>query len=294
MTENEVDCVQLSGKKLSKKHSTVDHEVIAVSIDVKLDEEETVAAIETNEVVSLAENQEAGNLDLKAMDEKKKCYECNKCKRSFFSFNWFQKHFEVCATVYQCEVCPKQLKNIKCLKEHRMKLHGTAHTCESCGTGFSTALKLQAHVKKAHQEHIELFCPKCKVKSKNKKALWKHLKYKCRGEKSVSSDNHEEPLNPTLVNEKKNNNCVTNIGQKKKPIANDKTRSKFPCKDCPKQFYSTQGLRKHIATHRQVIESSTASVPIAFIVDEEGNTEMEHRELGDGELSEVVIEYVEV
>ena len=68
MTESEVGCVQLSCQKLSKKHSTVDHEVIAGSIDVKLGEEETVAASKTNEVVNQTENREAENLDCFSSD----------------------------------------------------------------------------------------------------------------------------------------------------------------------------------------------------------------------------------
>ena len=113
-------------------------------------------------------------------------YTCSKCDRIFSSLSWFVKHLEKCQLLYECGICQKIFRNMKCLKEHRMKRHGNNFQCEICDSFFNTEKRLEIHKKKVHE--AQQICSQCKVKCKNLRAYRKHLLKKCKGGGSVPEE----------------------------------------------------------------------------------------------------------
>ena len=248
---------------------------------------------------------------------KKGVYMCDKCSHVFSSLFWFSKHTEKCGLLYQCDICPKILKNEKCLKEHILKRHGNSFECETCDKSFNTVKKLQNHVKSVHQAKKE--CQQCKIICKNSRTLREHLKKNCRG---ITEDpNNEDAFDrrETENNANENTDANNNSGQHddhlEQKVNVDKvvehsdvqnmesketknTAPKLQCKNCPKTFGTTNGLRRHILTHKKLLEASPSSdltnEPISITIDDNGNALVQIAQLHvGGNYDDVEIEYIE-
>ena len=242
-------------------------------------------------------------------------YICDKCSHVFSSLFWFSKHKEKCALVYQCDMCPKILKNDKCLKEHRLKRHGNLFECETCEECFNTVTKLKNHVKSVHEAQKE--CPQCKIICKNIRTLKVHLKKNCKRinkdpknenvsdkkenntEENIEAHNNSFQLDTNLGQKEDDDNLVEHIVvQKNKRKETKYTVSKLQCNDCSKTFGTTNGLRRHILTHQKFQEvnpsSESTSETISISIDDNGDASVQIVQLNAGQnYDDVEIEYIE-
>ena len=114
-------------------------------------------------------------------------------------------------------------------------------------------------------------CPWCEVKSKNIRALRKHIKTSCKGKKQGDSKLIES--NDTEVDGNEKVNAVEMSSPKMKEKGEASSSSKLPnkvekkkkyfkstillkCQECHKTYRTPGGLRKHMHTHTKAIKTS--------------------------------------
>ena len=162
--------------------------------------------------------------------------------------------------------------------------------CRSCDSKFPTGNKLKVHVMKNHD--TGKVCPQCKVKSKNIRALKKHMKDKCKG----NTSNHVPQINDESTKETVEAPNVSGNNAKKVKrdavvkmnISKKKTEPRFKCRECHKTYETTDGLRKHKQTHTKYQAINKNIMPVSFIIDNSGTVEVDQ-----GAFETVEIEYVE-
>ena len=176
---------------------------------------------------------------------------CNLCKKVFMNLGWLQKHMVKCQEEFQCDSCPSRLKNLKCLKAHKKKYHGSdsGFRCDNCDALFSTENKLTVHIRKKHD--VEQICPHCDSKSKNKAALRLHMLRHCKG----------------LVHDRSRQTKKTAATEsQEKPI-----KTLFHCKECDKVYNGRSGLIKHMKLHKKITKQSEMKGDIINKTDETEN-----------------------
>ena len=285
----EVTDLANEGQRLSdvNEEFKVSEDAIIEGENVDLSEQMTVELNENNK-------SDENGLEKEAPMSK---YFCSKCNLTFSGLSWFQKHLEKCELHYQCDICSKILKNLKCLKEHVKMIHGSSFLCAKCDETFPTENKLNKHFKKMHD--TEKICPKCKCKSKNIRALRKHLKKNCKGISSSQAEINVGPSqqnhnivginsNEDVENNKKKKKATPKKVPKKNTIVIDASRPKLKCKECHKTFETPGGLRKHSKTHNKSKAVDNNILPITFIIDNSGFVGVEQ-----GQFEGVEVEYIE-
>ena len=135
--------------------------------------------------------------------------------------------------------------------------------------------------------------------------MHKHLKTKCKGKKGfhtgeIEKNTFEDRPNATDVSDTQNvDNDVTNITEEGVNRGNqtqqDKrmkigrmgtsgSKAKEQCQECPKTFETKNGLRKHMKTHRNIIEQVNRSDTISLAMVEDGGNGNNITELGQIEV----------
>ena len=142
-------------------------------------------------------DKENGNADDHVESEvSKSSYCCTNCKQGFSSLTRFNIHIQKCRR-YECDICHCTLRDKKGLLEHIRRIHETKFQCYECNDIFNTEKRLFRHFEKKH--NAEKVCPNCKAKSKNIRALRKHIKHNCKSKNTNNRfSNNKESINDSI------------------------------------------------------------------------------------------------
>ncbi|XP_012060160.1 PREDICTED: zinc finger protein 260-like [Atta cephalotes] len=139
------------------------------------------------------------------------------------------------ATVYECEICGKQmLKKLQFLK-HRQDHERNPKTedhCEECDKVFDNHEKLQKHKIKAHQKEKPFQCVICGKCFKTEEFLKTHLKQ------------HNKRFTCDICGVSKVSGYDLRLHKKK-----HNQEYVIHCETCNKGFYTNQTLERHLLTH---------------------------------------------
>ncbi|KAG5328537.1 ZFP26 protein, partial [Acromyrmex charruanus] len=139
------------------------------------------------------------------------------------------------ATVYECEICGKQmLKKLQFLK-HRQDHERNPKTedhCEECDKIFDNHEKLQKHKIKAHQKEKPFQCVMCGKCFKTEEFLKTHLKQ------------HNKRFTCDICGVSKVSGYDLRLHKKK-----HNQEYVIHCETCNKGFYTNQTLERHLLTH---------------------------------------------
>ena len=108
--------------------------------------------------------------------------------------------------------------------------------CLQCDMTFSSQQQLRQHVKHAHYQDDIVRCKVCKAGFQGKDALRTHM-FKVHAEGTLhrcEDCNYETPVKASFVR----HNCI-------------KSKPKFKCSKCPKEYKSKVGLKLHEKTHEK-------------------------------------------
>ncbi|XP_050465534.1 zinc finger protein 791-like isoform X9 [Cataglyphis hispanica] len=140
-----------------------------------------------------------------------------------------------CATIYECEICGKQmLKKLQFLKHRQDHKRNpkTEDRCEECDKVFANEEKLRKHMIKAHQKEKPFQCVLCGKYFKTEEFLKIHLKqHNKRFTCDICGISKVSGYDLRLHKKKHNQEYVTH------------------CEMCGKGFYTNQTLERHLLTH---------------------------------------------
>ena len=173
-------------------------------------------------------------------------WQCANCSKVFSQFKSFNKHkCEDLKNKIPCVSCSK-LVSRKFMPIH-VKMHSTVkHSCPHCKRSFVSQDKLSKHVS-IHQVKVHT-CKDCGTVFKKNSLLVKHME-----------DSHVNQNEVKLRPEHKCQFCIVefvNLALLRKHLKHDHGEmASFRCKECPKVYFSSRGLRNHRKEHTEGLAS---------------------------------------
>ncbi|XP_039254926.2 uncharacterized protein LOC120331831 [Styela clava] len=147
-----------------------------------------------------------------------------------------QPKSDVKSKVYRCGSCAKSFSYSKSLKRHMKFKHVNTYSCDMCKKAFHSKSNLEQHMMLHYTEvpQNNFTCDICSKLFDSLQSLASHIR-------SHKLDNHSSPSS--------HQNNDSNDGER--THSDTKTKHKYNCETCKKNFLTSQGLQSHLRSHQR-------------------------------------------